>query len=184
MPITPAISPTGQPVMPNMTELIGQGAPSDENSGEALKSKLDDMFASVEEEYRKMNTNKFSSNNKMERDRIDALRQVLDALQQSGIDLNDPEQIRAFMDQLAQQDPDLLALFEDAMKGLLGEESLNLGNVQEGQAPEGAATDMNPLGMPGGSLDVSQLSGMSPQGAQEMQGPPVSPASRFPNLMG
>lgn len=186
MPVTPAVTSSGQPVMPDMTAILGQQSQAAEGTGEQLKAKLDDMFANIEDEYRKLNTGKFSAGNKADRDRLDALREVMDYLKNMGIDLSNPQQIRELMDKMEQQDPDLLKLFADAMNQLLGGQVLDLGAVPEGPAPEGGP--QGAMGMIPGGLDISQLPGMAPGGPQAAPGglpmPPTGgPASTFPNLM-
>ncbi len=96
---------------------------------------LDKLFSQLEEEYRKFNSNLIVMKNKIEQSRVQTLRRALDMLRRSGIDPNDPEQIRGFMDKLAQLDPDLLALFEGSMNSLLSGENFDVSQVPETQAP-------------------------------------------------
>lgn len=96
---------------------------------------LDRLFSQLEEEYRKFNSNLIVMKNKIEQSRVQTLRRALDMLRRGGIDPNDPEQIRDFMDKLAQLDPDLLALFEGSMNSLLSGEEFDLSQVPESQVP-------------------------------------------------
>ena len=194
------------PNTPDMSSLPGQ-QPSDQGqpqqSGEEMKAQLESMFSELEDEYRKLTSSKFSLDNSAEQSRIAALRQILGVLQNMGIDPNNQDQVKAFLDQLQQQDPDLLAIFDKAMNGLLGQQPTDLNKVPEGQAPPGVVGDANPLGMPSGSISPSQLSGMAPagtpppgiqpspttplslshQGGKPQPPLPQSPSWQFPNLM-
>lgn len=116
---------------------------------------LDKLFSQLEDEYRKFNSNLIVMKNKIEQARVQTLRRALDMLKRSGIDPNDPEQIREFMDKLNQLDPDLLALFEGSMNNLLSGEQSDLSQVPEGQQPT------EPI---------------APEGE------PVAPTEQFPNL--
>lgn len=94
---------------------------------------LDELFSKLEDEYRKFNSNLIVMKNKIEQSRVQILRKALDMLRSSGIDPNNPEQIREFMDKLAQLDPDLLELFEGAMNELLKGEETDLSSIPEEQ---------------------------------------------------
>lgn len=119
---------------------------------------LDPLFSKLEDEYRMLNSNLITLQNKGEQMRMQSLKTALEMLKRSGIDVNNPEQIKAFMGRLEQMDPDLLVLFESSMGGLLGNEGPELSGVPA--APEDA-----------GAQDVIS--------AGDQQGP----AQQFPNLV-
>ncbi len=107
-----------------------------------MKQNLDDKFSKMENEYRRYNSNRIVATNKKEEERVLALRQALKLLQQAGIDPNDPQQIQDFMDKLAERNPDLLAIFENAMNILLGGEPQDQQTgAQEGQQMPQQQTD-------------------------------------------
>ena len=68
--------------------------------------------------------------------KADLVKRIFEELKSQGVDLNDLKSINEFMQELAQQDPDLMALFESALGGLLPSEE------REGIPVEGKGVDI------------------------------------------
>ncbi len=73
---------------------------------------------------------KVMDKNTLNKVKIDMINRVFSLMKELGVDPSDANAVNSFLQQLEQQDPDLFALFEGAMNGMIGEEPVN------GGAPE------------------------------------------------
>lgn len=128
---------------------------------EALKKlDIDTMFEKVKGKEAAFQEKNVQFQNKLQMLKADIMKKAFMMMRDLGVDMNDPRSISSFLQDLETQDPDLLALFESAMSGLIpGQE----------QAP---IQGMPAQGMPG-------VQGEIPMG--EMPQDPSSVGS--PNLM-
>lgn len=112
-----------------------------------------------------LNASKFAQANQNESYRMDALMQVFQLMQQSGIDPNNVQQVRAFLDELEKNNPELYQAFVQAFELLLS------GGGQEGAMPI----------LPSGATMPTQIAG-APAGASIA--PQGGIARQFPGLAG
>lgn len=115
-PVAPApASPEAVPGIPNT-------ASSTELSQEQMKTNLQDMMSKINEKYSQFKTQKFSSDNIIKKQKGEALRQLFDFFQSKGIDPNNPEDIKAYLDNIKEKRPELYAQIEQAIQTILGDE--------------------------------------------------------------
>lgn len=70
-----------------------------------------------------LNTAKIQTTNESERARVEALREIFKMFQLNGVDLEDPEAINAFIEEIRKKNPEMAKMLEDALGSLLtGEE--------------------------------------------------------------
>lgn len=114
-----------QPIMPDTTELpevpelTQDGLPNPEATDDGRHAILQSMFQNIDRKHQEADNEVIIGTEKIRQMKKEFLTEVFDMLKKAGVDPNDPEQINAFLEQLASSDPDLLALFEDAFNGLL-----------------------------------------------------------------
>jgi hypothetical protein len=87
------------------------------------KGELDGMLAKLNTASNAVKSQAIIGQNKLKQDKFKLLQQLFAILEDKGVDVNDMESINQFLQGLAYQDPDLLALFEYAFNGALGEEA-------------------------------------------------------------
>ncbi len=125
---------------------------------EEMRASLNDLMELVSEKYRELDSKRFAMNNSTDAARKQALVEALKALQEAGIDVNDPMAVQAFADMLQQQNPEMYAMFEAAFNALLGDEFPAPEQVPE-VAPFSEET-------PGASPQTSQVPLVSPSPVQ------------------
>jgi hypothetical protein len=195
-----AMDPNAMATDPMMANQTGPASPASPAapSGQDLATpdqvnSLWDLLNQIETKYREMNAEKFASGNQVESQKRDLVVEVFKALQGAGIDITNVEEVRKFLDELEQSNPDLYQMFVDAFNSLLGGAEGSAPAAGQGQnplAPEvpGTPGSMAPpapggaLGpMPGGSANPTPsgpgLAGMVPPEAG------ANPTQRFPNLV-
>lgn len=135
-------------------------------SPEEMQSNLDGLMEKVDEKVRSVNAKKFMSDNKSEQDRIAALKEVLNHLEEAGIDLNDQQAINEFMQQMEEEHPDLYELFVESMNSLLDAQPEE--NIDINQQSDQAATSPS---------DMQGLTSMMPQQPEQQSTVPQGPES-------
>lgn len=114
--VAPApISPEAVPGIPNETA-------STELSQDQMKANLQDMMSKIEEKYKDFNAQKFSSDNNLQKQKGEVLRQLFDFFQSKGIDPNNPEDVKAYLDKIRQNNPELYAQIEQSINTILEDE--------------------------------------------------------------
>lgn len=102
------------------------------NESNELLNRLKSDFATIENKNREFNSKKIVEENKLKEAKGKMIQQLFSMMQEVGVDPNNLESINAFLAQLSEQDPDLLALFEAAFNNIAGEEDTLSGeNMQE-----------------------------------------------------
>ena len=124
-PSSPA-SPAGIPSTPEISQ-------------DQMRTNLLDMMSKIDGKYQDFNSQNFSSNNSLQDQQGQLLRDFFDLLQQMGVDPNNPEEVEAFLDKIKQQNPELSQQIEQALQTLLGEE---ITPVDTGEIPQN--TDIIP----------------------------------------
>ena len=117
---------------PEMNPEIGQmptgapaGAPTEMSAdgqqpiSSAQHLELLQLFDKVKQASGNLNSMQFVAKNRSEQSKRDALKKVFDEMAASGVDLNNPESVSAFMQKLQDKNPDLYQLFEEVMEQLL-----------------------------------------------------------------
>lgn len=108
-----------------------------ELSQDEMRKNLQYMMAKIDASYQDFNTQKFSSANKVQDQRSQLLRDLFDLLQSMGVDPSIPEEVKAFLDKIKQENPELYQQIEESLQTLLGEE---VAPVENGEIPQ---TNMN-----------------------------------------
>lgn len=86
------------------------------------KQQLMDLIEATRGKVGDLNTALFQSENAADAARRGALKEVFTLLEAAGVDLNDPESVSNFLNNMKMEDPELAAQLEEAISGLLGEE--------------------------------------------------------------
>ena len=90
---------------------------------EAMKRfDLETMFNKVKDKEASFQEKRVQSKNKLQMLKVDILKKVFMMMRDLGVDMNSPEDISRFLQNLETEDPDLLTLFESAINGLMMEE--------------------------------------------------------------
>ena len=115
-PASPAPVP-GIPASPLAGESVGGGL-----SQEEMVKNLEELMAKIEGKYQDFNSQKFATNNKLQESKSETLRQIFDVFESLGIDVNNVEEVRAFLDKLRESNPELSQQLEQALQTVLGDE--------------------------------------------------------------
>jgi len=91
-------------------------------SQDQMKANLQELMAKIQTKKQDLDSQEVASTGQIKEQQNNALRAVFDMLEQAGVDPSDPEQVKAFLDQIKQQDPALGQQIETAMQSLLGED--------------------------------------------------------------
>ena len=86
-----------------------------------MRTNLQDLFSKVQSKYQQLNSKKISSDNQNESTRQEVIKVALDILQSAGVDPSNPEELKAFMDDLAEKNPDMYELLSYALDGIFNE---------------------------------------------------------------
>jgi hypothetical protein len=139
--IPPQAMPQSQDQVPQSPQQDGLGMTQEE-----MRASLNDLMEIVHEKYRELDSKRFAYNNTKDTARKQALVVALKALQDAGVDVNDPMSVQEFADMLQQKNPEMYALFEEAFNALLGDEFQPPAPVEEvppfsdeGGVPQGEA---------------------------------------------
>lgn len=114
-------------------------------SQEDMKANLADMMDKVQERYRDLNAKVFMNKNQAEDARKEMLREVLQLFEEAGVDVTNQESIKAFLDNIAETNPDMYELLVFALEGLMqGEEEVGMEELPL-EATEEFETEEMPL---------------------------------------
>jgi len=107
-------------------------------SQDQMRTNLQDMMAKVDGKYQEFNAQKFSSDNQSQEIKSQVLRELFDLFESKGIDPNNPEEVKEFLDTIKQNNPELYQQVEQALKTLLNgdSESPEVQNEQVLPSPE------------------------------------------------
>lgn len=120
IPQVPA-SPTSVPGIQG--EGGGAVAPvTPELSQEEMRANLSDMMSKIDSKYQDFNSHKFSADNQLKKISGDYLSQLFDLLEINGVDPSNVEDVKAFLDKIKEQNPELGDALEKAFQTLLGED--------------------------------------------------------------
>jgi hypothetical protein len=120
-----------------------------------MLSDLETKAADVQGKNAALKAKEITGANNLDAMRAEIIQDLFKTLEKNGVDPNDPESIRAFLEKLAQDDPDLFEVFEMAFDNLTGAPPAE--NEPAGEtmppAPEGA--------MPGDQGLMNKFSNLS-----------------------
>lgn len=112
--------------MSQMDPMAGQPMPQEGQElqyiSEDERQDLLDMITEVRGMLSEVERSDSMSAAQIEAQRIEALRQVLMQLEKIGVDLTDPEAVRAFIEELREFNPEMAAQFEQSIADLIGED--------------------------------------------------------------
>ena len=124
------INPVSNEQETTMNE-VPEASPVTGPDEEALrKLDIDTMFEKVKSKEAAFQEKNSQLQNKLQMLKADIMKKAFMMMRDLGVNLNDPESVSKFLQEMEAQDPDLLILFESAMSGLMpGEEIPQSGNL-------------------------------------------------------
>ena len=108
---------SGGPIPKNMIQADSSDASLDDDF--SRRQDVENIFKRVSDRESEFQEERTINKNKLQMFKADVVKKVFSTMKELGVDLDDMESINKFLQQLGQQDPDLLILFESAMGGLL-----------------------------------------------------------------
>lgn len=135
-------SPEKVPGVPMTDTLVPPAANSEE-----MKANLADMMAKLDGKFQDFNSNKFSADNQLKDQQGQTLGILFDLLEKAGVDPSNPEEVKAFIENIKMQSPELGDQLEQALQVILGEEevsseqvpvenNMNINNIPDDSAPQ------------------------------------------------
>lgn len=94
-------------------------------SQEQMRANLDGLMGKIEEKYQDFNSQKFATGNKIELMKREAIKEVFNIMSEAGIDLEDPEDVKLFLDSLRQRSPELSQITENSLETLFQENDIS-----------------------------------------------------------
>lgn len=86
------------------------------------KAELLKMVDGIEAKLGEFNAARFAGENRAKTSKADALRMVINALRDAGVDITNQQAVGDFIGKLRERNPDLADLFEECVSTLLGED--------------------------------------------------------------
>ena len=123
----PGIPPTASDVAPGQDE---------------MKARLAEVMEKLEGKYQQFDQSKFSTENKMAQMKSDAMSELFTMLQSKGIDPNNPDELKAFLDKIQASNPDLYQQIVGALNAIIGSETAM--NPNAGDQPDPNAIASSP----------------------------------------
>ena len=100
------------------------GIPSTpEVSQDEMRANIQDMMSKIDGKYQDFSSQNFSSDNSLQGQQGQLLRDFFDLLQSMGIDPSNPEEVKTFLDKIKEQNPELYQQIEQVLQTLLGEDA-------------------------------------------------------------
>ena len=121
-------SPAGVPGIPPTADETALGQ-------EEMKARLAEVMAKLEGKYQQFDAGKFGTENKMAQMKSDALSELFSMLQSKGIDPNNPEELKGFLDKIKEGNPELYQQIVGALNAIIGSEEQMNPNVGEQPDP-------------------------------------------------
>ena len=153
-----------------------QGAPEQgADVGPEKRAELEGMLGELGNKRAEFNATQFASKNQSENAREEALMQVFKVMKENGIDPNNIEEVKAFIDELQQTNPEMYEAFVKAFEMLLEGGGEEVPEGMEGALPQQGA--VAPGGMPQGMPAM-------PGAAREIPAAPQGMPTEAPGAMG
>jgi hypothetical protein len=134
-PPVPA-SPAGVPGIPPTAADTAPGQ-------DEMKARLAEVMANLEGKYQQFDASKFGTDNKMAQMKSDAMSELFTMLESKGIDPNNPEELKAFLDKIKEGNPELYQQVVSALNAIIGTEEQMNPNV--GEQPDPNAIESSPM---------------------------------------
>jgi len=99
-----------------------QSGMEEEFVGEDKKELLRQMIEEIKGKLGEANSLGFVTDNMGKVQKGEALQKVFELLQQSGVDLTNPESVRQFIEKMRSSNPEIAQLFEEVMNELLSDD--------------------------------------------------------------
>ena len=116
-----------QGMAPEQPGEMAQPAPMQPEVGQMTtpeqEQELANLLQAAQSEMANLTSQRFSSENERKQYKLDVLSAVFEMLQSSGVDLNSPESVAQFLQELKARNPQMATDFEVAIEALLGEEA-------------------------------------------------------------
>lgn len=112
-------------------------------------AELKKLFGKVQNANAQLVSKSLIDRNQISNMRRELMMQLFELMQEVGVDPGDPQAVRDFMEQLSQQDPDLLEVFETAFLTLKSGPSANPASpegIEQGLEEDDTVTDNAMLG--------------------------------------
>jgi len=100
-----------------------EGGIGQELSQEEMMSNLQGLAGKIDEKYQDFNSQKFASKNRLDTRKRDALKEVFNVMLEKGINLENPEDVRNFLDTLRETNPELYQIVEGSLEKIFAVES-------------------------------------------------------------
>jgi hypothetical protein len=172
------IQPTQAPAYPeqNLPQSTVAEAPASpaEASGmsqEEMRQNLQDLMEKIDNRYQDFSLQNFSSSNKEQTTKADALRMFFDMLQQAGVDPSNVEEVNAFLQKIKSNNPEIFKQIEAILKTLIeGEDMVQTEDTGTTSTPTSDITAKEGRTIGGGSMgqEVSQEGEVAPQSNMNM----------------
>lgn len=92
------------------------------SSPEEMRANLEDIKAKLDGKFQDFNSSKFSTDNQMKDQQGQILGLLFDLLEKEGVDPSNPEEVKAFIENIKVQNPELGDQLEQALQVILGDE--------------------------------------------------------------
>lgn len=143
------------PPVPASPEGVQGGPTGAQLSQTEMSASLQNMMGDLDGKYSEFQDAKTQADSDSEEQKNDILRQLFDLFQIQGVDPADPEAVKAFLDKIKQENPEVFAQIEKALQSLIGGESATQG--MEGGTPNIADLPAEPMaGGPEMAQDLNQ----------------------------
>ena len=121
-----------------------EGVPGIENqstdlSEESMRTNLDNVMGQLKDQYATFDNENFSAGVQRNEMRSHALSELFTILESKGVNPENPEEVKAYLDKIRASNPEIAAQIERAINDLLGEEEIG-GEVNPEVQP---SEDMN-----------------------------------------
>jgi len=120
--------------------------PGQEMATPEQRQQLVDLLDATKASMSELQTTKFRSANEEDAMRIETLKEIFQAMQAQGVDLNDPASVSSFLDKLDSTNPTMSQYFKEALDNLMGDQA-PIEEQQMGMQPD-SFDDAGPMGAP------------------------------------
>jgi len=135
-PLDPSAAPG--PTSPDSVFAPAGASPQVGLSQDQMRVNLQELMDKIQGKYQDFGAQQFSSDAKSKEQQSVLLRELFDLLQSAGIDPSNPEEVKAFLDKIKQQNPELAQQLETVLQAILGE-----GLPEAEISPENMNTNLN-----------------------------------------
>lgn len=117
------IAPEGEQPMPVQGGGLPEQGMGPQMTTPEQEQELANLLQAAQEEMANLTSQRFAAGNERQQYKMDVLSAVFEMLQSSGVDLNSPESVSKFLQELRARNPQMAQDFEMAIEALLGEDA-------------------------------------------------------------